>query len=319
MFEGIKGAIGPRIGLAGLTLKKYSPEIYLTAGVGAGIASVVMIARAHKKSDEVFEDVRQGIDSVHNDIDRYNDQATEDNRKAETMGVVHRKQLISTSEERKQLTPLYGEMVRRAVILYGPGILMGVSAIALILASHSVQKRRNRALLSALTLFERGFSEYRKRVVNELGAEADERFYYGAESRKITTLIKDEDGNTKKIKGKKNHIPDEPTPIIYQRVFDQTNPLWRNDPDMNEFMLRAIQSQMNDLYYINGYLMLNTVYKSLGFAESPEGAIVGWSTKVPGDDFISIGLDHSINAREGDDRWFLDFNVNGSVFEHIGE
>jgi hypothetical protein len=209
------------------------------------------------------------------------------------------------------LAPIYGEMARRAVILYGPGVLMGASAILLVWASHSVQKSRNRAMLSALTLFERGFSEYRKRVVEELGEEADERFYYGAESRKITT--------SKKTKGEKNHIPDEPSPIMYQRVYDRTSAYWKNDPDMASFFLHAIQSQMNDLYYINGYLLLNTVYKALGFAETPEGAVVGWSKKVPGDDYISIGLDSDINQREGDDRWILDFNVNGSVFEYIGE
>ena len=87
---------------------------------------------------------------------------------------------------------------------------------------------------------------------------------------------------------------------------------------MAEFFLRAVQSQMNDLYDINGYLLLNTVYRALGFAETPEGAVVGWSRHVPGDDFISIGLDSDINQREGDDRWLLDFNVNGSVFEYIG-
>ncbi len=319
MFEGIKGTVGPRIGLAGLTLKKYSPEIYLATGIGAGIASVVLIAKAHKKSDEVFEDVREEIETIRDEVDRYNDQAIEDNGKAERMEVDVRKKLISTSEEQKRLTPLYAEMARQAIILYGPGVLMGASAIMLVWASHSVQKNRNRAMLSALTLFERGFAEYRKRVVDEYGEEAEERLYYGAEARKITTLTKDKDGKTKKTKGEKNHIPDEPSPIMYQRVYDRTTPYWKNDPDMGEFFLHAVQSQMNDIFYIQGYLLLNVVYKSLGFAETPEGAVVGWSKNAPGDDFISIGLDNDINQREGDDRWILDFNVNGPVFEYIGE
>jgi len=318
MFEGITKAIGPKIGMAGLTLRKYSPEIYLTAGIGAGIASVVMIAKAHKKSDDEFAMLLDNIQDVQDEVNAQNVQTEENNRKADVMEVPHHGRVISTTEERKMLTPLYGELARRAIILYGPGVLMGVSAITLIWASHSVQKNRNRAMLSALTLFERGFAEYRKRVVDEYGVEAEERLYYGAESRKITTLTKDKDGKTKKTKGEQNHLPDEPSPIMYQRTFDSTTPYWKNDPDMAKFFLQAVQSQMNDLYYIQGYVMLNTVYKSLGFAETPEGAVVGWSKNVPGDDFISFGLDNDINQREGDDRWLLDFNVNGSVFEYIG-
>lgn len=322
MFEGIKGAVGPRIGLAGLTLKKYSPEIYLATGIGAGIASVVLIAKAHKKSDEVFESVWQDIESVNNFVEDQNkesEQAQDDVKNGSFSVEANTIEPVSQAEERRMLTPMYGEMARRAIILYGPGVLMGVSAVTLIWASHNVQKNRNRAMLSALTLFERGFAEYRKRVVGELGEEADERFYYGAETRKITTLTKDKDGKTKKTKGEKNHIPDEPSPIMYQRTYDRAARYWKNDPDMAQFFLHAIQSQMNDILYIQGYLLLNVVYKSLGFAETPEGAVVGWSKNAPGDNFVSIGLDNDINQREGDDRWILDFNVNGPIFEYIGE
>ncbi len=154
---------------------------------------------------------------------------------------------------------------------------------------------------------------------DDRGEEADERFYYGAESRKITTLTKNKDGKSTKKKSNKNHIPENASPMIYSRIFDETNKNWSPDSDMSEWFLRSVQKMMNDQLYGHGHVMLNYVYKSLGFAESPEGAVVGWSQKVPGDDFVSFGLDNDINQRPGDNRWMLDFNVNGVVFYRIGE
>lgn len=322
MLNAITKFIGPRVGMAGLTIKNYAPELYLGTGIVAGVGSVVMIAKAHKKSDNAFKGVVTGIETLDKFIETRNAEGEEFNKEidgGEMTADFVPAALISPSERRKLLLPLYAEGARRGIILYGPGVLMGITSVALILASHSTMRGRNKALLSTLTLFQQGFAEYRKRVVSELGEDVDERFYYGADSRKITTLEIDEDGKKKKIKGTENHIPDVPTPMLYQRVFDETNRNWSPDSDMSEYFLRANEQWANDQLVMRGYILLNEVYKALGFAESPEGAVVGWSAKVPGDDHVSFGLENNINQRPGDNRWILDFNVNGVVFETIGE
>ncbi|MCK4787428.1 MAG: hypothetical protein KAV87_26960 [Desulfobacteraceae bacterium] len=316
MLNAITNFISPKVGMAGLTVKNHAPEIYLAAGIAAGVGSVVMTAKAHKKSDNVFSPVTDGIDDTRAYIEQSNTEAI--NSGGEHIHVDADK-MISASEERKMLLPFYIEGLRRAAILYGPGALMGITSVALILASHSTMRGRNKALLSTLTLFQQGFAEYRKRVVSELGEEADERFYYGGRTQNLISMAVGEDGKKKKIKGTENHIPAVPTPILYQRVFDETNRNWELDSDMNEFFLRANQTWANDRLILKGYVMLNEIYTALGFAESPEGAVVGWSGKVNGDDYISFGLENDINQREGDNRWILDFNVNGVVFETIGE
>ena len=309
IFNTIAEVIGPRLGLAGLTLRKHSPEIYLVGGIGTGVASAIMLARAHKKSDDVFEDTFENIRLIREYIDTTN---TEEDPKLQQIP-------ITNIDAQKMLRPMYIETIKLATRLYGPAVLMGATSVGFILASYGVLRGRNRALFSALTLFERGFATYRQRVVDEYGEEVDERLYYGAEARQVTTMTKGKDGKTKKKKGTKNHIPEKVSPMIYSRQFDETNINWRNDPDMSEFFIRAVQTQMNDYLTLKGYVMLNTVYKSLGFSESPEGAVVGWSKNVPGDDFVSFGMNNDINQRQGDNRWILDFNVNGVVYNQIGE
>lgn len=310
----------PTVSVAGLQLKKHSPEIYLAGGIFAGIAAAVMLAKAHKKSEEVFGDYTEQLDIL------------KAQPSAEEMRDMPQEELdanefdiedawFETERQKKMaLAMQYRYIAVDAVKLYGPGILMGAGSIALILASHGVLRGRNKALGAAVAITQQGFNIYRQRVVAELGAEADERFYYGAEARSITTLETTEDGKNKKVKGAANHMPEElPDPIMYGRWYTNTNINWFQTPDQREFWLRAVEKQMNDQLYLRGYVMLNSVYKALGFDETPEGAVVGWAKKAHGDDFIDFGLDRDINQRQGDERWFLDFNVNGVVFELIGE
>ena len=81
--------------------------------------------------------------------------------------------------------------------------------------------------------------------------------------------------------------------------------------------LRAKQSQANDKYHLQGHLMLNTVLEWLGYDETPEGALVGWSKKAGGDDFVDFGLHKAVNMNDGENRFILDFNVNGPVYSLI--
>ncbi|MCK5602215.1 hypothetical protein KAR91_10110 [Candidatus Pacearchaeota archaeon] len=312
MLNKITKFIGPKVGHTSLAIKSRAPELLLGGGIITGVASVVMIAKAHKKSDEVFGDIAEDIMDV---------QIYVGNTNAETNDDADAKlgDYVTHTDERKMLLPIYANGARRAARLYGPGLMMGAASLFLLLASHGTLKRRNKALLSTIGVVSQGFAIYRQRVVAEQGTEADERFYYGAEARKITTLEIDADGKKKKTKSTKNHIPDEVSPIMYQRLFDHTMPMWNADPDMNEFFLQITQQHFDDWLKIKGYVLLNEVYTALGFDESPEGAVVGWSTNVPGDNYVSFGLDNDINKREGDNRWLLDFNVNGVVFDTIGE
>ena len=301
MLQKIIEAVGPKLGLASLKVKNYAPELYLAGGIVAGVASVVMVAKAHVKAEDVFEDVLEEINEVHDYIDEQDDLESHDMR-----------------EKAQLMAPLYKEVAVRAIKLYGPGVLMGISGVALVLGSHGLLRGRNRSLIATAAILQQGFLEYRKRVVNEYGEEAEERIFFGADPRKVTTLEVDADGKTKKRKRTKNHIPEEPSPLMYSRTFDETNRLWDNDAEIVDYMLRAIQQQMNDKLFLQGYVMLNNVYEALGLSESPEGAVVGWSNAMGGDDYISFGLDADINGREGDGRRFLDFNVNGVMFELIG-
>lgn len=307
----IKETIGPAIASNVMKVKRVSPELYLAGAVVLGVASVVAIAKAHKKSDEVIEEYKEEVDTVNwelDDLEEFGRDGAGD------------KVVVTRQDRTRALAPVHAKLGVTLLRMYGPGIIFGVGAVGCVLASHGVMKGRSNALLSTVALLEGGWRNYRKRVVEELGPEADERFYYGADQRTVVTVEKGEDGKkSKKRKQNQNYIPETLDPSIYTRVFDQYNKKkWSDDDGTNEFILHAAQRQLNDEFQIKGYLFLNDVYKALGFAETGYGQIVGWSKKKPGDGYIDLGLERDINQREGESRWIIDPNVQGVVWDLVG-
>lgn len=312
----IKNMLGPRVGLAGLLVKKYSPEVFLVGGLVAGASSAVMLAKAHKKSDDVLGGILEEAKQMREAFEENNfyfDAIASD----ETAEYPEDAHYYTKAEQRQLLLPVYLEFVKEAAILYGPAILMGFGAIFMIVRGHGIMQNRNKAIMSGFMLVQQAFEKYRERVREELGEEGDNRFLYGLEKRNLTEITVGKDGKKHREKRTKDVLPEKLDPSMYQRVFDRTNQNFRESPEMNAFWLGVAQQTMQDTLDRDGFVFLNDVYELLGFDKTPEGQVVGWSLAAPGDDFIYFGLDEH-NRTRPDGSILLDFNVNGPVFEYIG-
>ena len=56
----------------------------------------------------------------------------------------------------------------------------------------------------------------------------------------------------------------------------KTNQSWVNDASHNLVFLKQQQSYWNDILRTRGYVFLNEVYESLGFAKTIAGQEMGW-------------------------------------------
>lgn len=316
MFNVVKQFVGPKFGMAELAMKRHAPEIYLGGGITTGIVSVIMIAKAHKKSEEVFADVFEEIREVDQTFEEGS--MVREVRLTETQ--IETRPAFTKEDRRKALAPLYLEVTKLGVLLYGAGVAMGLTSLALILTSHGILRGRNKSLVATIGVVQQGFAAYRKRVIEEQGEDADERFYYGLEARNYTEQYVDEDGKKKKRKTTRNHMSETFSPTMYQRLFDENNVNWNIDPDLSEYYCLSIQTWAQDQLVLRGYITLNAVYENLGFPETPEGAVVGWAKDVPGDGFVDFGLDKPVND-EGrrNNTFLLDFNVHGPILDVIGK
>lgn len=92
------------------------------------------------------------------------------------------------------------------------------------------------------------------------------------------------------------------------RTFDASSISWSENSEHNRVFLRAQQAYANDQLNYRGFLLLNDVYESLGFARTAVGAVVGWRKKPEG--YITFGLDA---LQDGPFR--LEFNVDGPILD----
>jgi Family of unknown function (DUF6353) len=199
--------------------------------------------------------------------------------------------------------------------LYAPAVIVGVASITMLTKSHSTLVKRNAALSAAYTALDNGFRDYRSRVVEKYGKDEDDRLRYGFETEKI------------KVGGKqvKTDRVDQNGASIYAVFFDEYNPNWSKDPEINKLFLRSQQNYLNDLLHARGHLFLNEALDSLGFDHTQAGAVVGWRLSDDGDNYVDLGIFNAddpdrirdfVNGRESS--VLLDFNVDGLIFDKIG-
>lgn len=108
---------------------------------------------------------------------------------------------------------------------------------------------------------------------------------------------------------------------MYARLYDETNPEWHNNAEMNRTILSVKEQWANHKLVMDGFVFLNDIYEQLGFERSSAGQLVGWlKDSETGDNYIDFGLyekrnEAFINGQEPS--VWLDFNVDGVMFDKI--
>lgn len=293
----------------GLKIKKHSPEILLVAGVVGVVTSAVMACKATTKVNDVLANAKEQTEKVH--------QVLAD----ETIPA----EQYSEEDGKKDLAIIYVQTGLNLVKLYGPSVILGTLSIASILASNNILRKRNIALAAAYTAVDTSFKDYRKRVVERFGEQLDKELRYDIKAEEVETVTTDENGNETVTKEVVNVAHDRSE---YAKCFDEYNPNWTKQADLNFCFVKNVQNFMNDRLKSDGFVFLNDVYAALGFPKTTAGQLVGWiydekNPKHKGDNFIDFGL-YDIND-EGARRFvngyersaWLDFNVDGLIYNLI--
>jgi len=292
----IKTALPQILGRGGLYIKKYSPEILTGVGVVGVIATTVFASKATLKLEPI--------------IDRLNGEVA-------VVKHMHEEQVTPYSdlEFAKDKTRAYTVAVVDVVKLYGPSITLGVVSISCIVGGHGIMRKRNVAMAAAYKAVESSFSEYRKRVAEEHGADKDIEYSRGIRHEEVTNE-----------KGKKELVTtiDPNGYSKYARFFDEGNRCWEGVAEYNLMWLRAQQDRANDILQSRGHIFLNEVYDLLALEHSHAGQVVGWVVrKTGGDNYVDFGIYNPKNsqAREfvngHESAILLDFNVDGVILDLI--
>lgn len=296
----------------GLKVRKASPEILIVAGAVGVVASAVMACKATLKLDEVLEEPKEKIEKIHECLN--NEEFMSSGKYTEEDG-------------KKDLLTVYVQGGMQVAKLYAPSVILGTLSLGAILTSHHILRSRNIALAAAYATIERGFKDYRGRVVERFGKRVDYELKNNIKAMEIEKVETDEEGNEKVIKESQDVVqaPSEKY-SEYARFFDIGNPNWQKDATLNLAFLRNVEKYMNDRLRTKGHVFLNEVYDALGIPRTKEGQIVGWiySKDNPvGDNYIDFGIYDVYKPATADfvngyeRSILLDFNLDGNIWELI--
>jgi len=307
----ILGTVSNHLGRTGLQIQKASPEIFIGAGIGCMVCGAVYACKATLKADEVIQEKNENLEkikavkaAVDSDEDIYKEY-TEDT--------------YSVEDYRKDIFITYTNTVKGFLKLYWPAITLGTLGIGSILYGHNILTKRNIAIAAAYKTVKEGYSEYRKRVVEELGEEADKRFRYGTKKKDIELEEVKEDGTVKKKQKKNAEVIEGYSKNA--KFFDAASQHWQKSPEYNLLFLRERQEYANHLLQTRGHIFLNEVYDMLDIPRTKEGAVEGWIKE--GNGFVDFGIyelysDAARNFVNGyENVILLDFNVDGNILDLI--
>ncbi len=292
----------------GFQLRKHSPEILVVTGTIGVVASAIMACKATLKVNEVTTPAKENIVKINEAMEKGQTQAGEE---------------YSQKDGKKDMAIVYANTGLKLAKLYGPSVLLGAASIGCIITSHGIIRKRNVALAAAYASVDKGFKEYRGRVIERFGEELDKELKFNIKKQEVEEKVVNEDGTETTVK-KTIEVIDPNNYSPYAKCFEAGNPGWTKDPEDNLFYLRQQQNWANDLLKAKGHLFLNEVYELLGFPKTKAGNIVGWiyDEKNPiGDNFVDFGIYdiHKPSNRDfvnGYERsiW-LDFNVDGNIWD----
>ena len=295
---------------------KHSPEILMGIGIAGVVTSTVLACRSTLKVKDILEDKETNMNNVKEVLAEGREDYTEE-------------------DARKDKTIIMTTTAIRIMKLYAPSVIIGAGSIACLLESHNVMRNRNAGLAAALAATTESFKQYRERVTSKYGDEVDKEMRYGIKKEK-----KEKDG--KKTKEDIVVGCDEKELSGYARYFNESNINWTDDPQFNMMFLRQNQNWANDKLISQGYLYLNDVYDALGFPKTKAGQVVGWvydpKNNERGDNYVDFGI-YDLNVRGYRDEMandtiaeerqdfingyrnsiLLDFNVDGNIWETMGE
>lgn len=296
----------------GFKIKKHSPEILMVAGGIGVVTSTVMACKATLKVNEVLDEAKENVEKIH--------EATEH-------GITAAGKEYTKEDSAKDLTIVYAQTGIKLAKLYGPAIIVGTLSLASILTSHKIMRKRNVALLTAYTAVDKGFKEYRGRVVERFGERIDHELKYNIKAKEIEREVINEDGTVSTVKEVVD-VCEDPTNQYseFSVIFDESSQYFEKDASFNKMFLVQTEREANRTLQTRGYLFLNEVYRMLGLPETKVGQSFGWvydEHNPIGDNYVDFKI---FNLHREANRDFvngyekyilLDFNVDGDIVDLV--
>ena len=283
--------------------QKHIPEISLAVGLIAIPVAVGLAIKATLEVEEVVDEARGELF----EIDKRVPEGEE------------------PSEEVKKLKfKCYAKTGAKFAKLYAPTVAACSVAVGGVLYSYHVLNKRNLALTASLAGMKKSFDEYRKRVADKYGEDAEKDIRYGI-SQQVKTRIDEETGKEVEEVQETHEVKRDGGYGPYVKYFDSSSGYFEKNPEYNLAFLMKVQKYWNRQLQArpNGIVFLNEVLDSLDIPKTRAGQIAGWKFDPKNPCKIDFGI--FVNEREANRRFvngledtiLLDFNCQADVYSEL--
>lgn len=297
------GKLGNIVSVGTLKVKKNAPQIMIFFGVAGMIYSAVKACKATVD----LVDITNEKDEIEKKIE---------------------KEITNEEELAKKIRDTKIRYYLDVAKLYTPSVIICMVSVSSIFWGNRIFIKRNAALSTILAATNTGFKEYRRRITDKYGEEADKYGKFGFDQMEVKEQIIDEETGKKKTVKSKLDVTDDTLALYsqYARYFDESSPYWEKTAEYNQMFLRIKQNYFNEMLKAKKFIFLNDVYEALGIPRTQAGQFVGWvydENNPIGDNYIDFGI---YDVRRSSSRDFvngyenailLDFNVDGEIVHLI--
>lgn len=273
------------VGKTVLKSKNASPQLLFVAGLVGFGTTVVLACKATMKVEDILLS--------------HEKQALEIQRTTATKAVAQSEQRSLTIHTALSLSKIYA-----------PSVVVGVVSVVCLTKSHKILNERNATLTAAYVGLQKFLEDYRGRVREKVGEEAEREVYYASTP---VTLARDTPDGVETYYGAR---PIGGTP--YSCVFDDTKTgIFQESYEFNIAYVRIQQEQLTNKLRAQGYLFLNDAYARFNVVGTETGQLCGWFVGHPdSDDYVDITM---TPMHDGRGSMLLDFNVAGHVSHMLGD
>lgn len=287
-------------GKAGLTLKRYLPEILTGVGIGGMMFGTVMAC----KSSTQVNDIKKAYEEDKKRLELADAEAQQneiDNGKREIYDANTQKMIPYSHEEHLKCLKIVDiEKAKAYVQLYWKPALITAAGVGCIVAGSGISRRRANNMAAAYGALATAYAGYRKRVEERLGAEKERMIALGIKEEEYEEEITNKSGKTKIVKKTRNVLPD-PIDNPFCIMFGPGSCGYLDGPnalDYNMNILAKREELINKLLDSRGFVSMNDIKKEFKLDQSPFANSFGFVLDpdgIEGPKSITFGVHEPMN------------------------
>jgi hypothetical protein len=261
---------------------KYAPHILVTVGIGSVTAGTVMAVKNATKADEVIENFNEKMAQVE-----------------EAKQLAEEKKVIYTHKnEMEDKFKIYTYTAYSLVKKNWLPIVLYVGGVAMIMSGFHIISQRYIGMAASYAALHKSYTDYRKRVVEKEGTDADFRYANGIKDEVLEYSAVDGDGEAQDVHEDVKNVIDDATMSVYAVLFDEENSsMWTPNAVTNKAQIKAVEEYWNrpSQFERRGFVYYFEVLRDLGIWDrlpiDTQKALVGlgwvWGH---GDNRVSLGI-----------------------------